>query len=98
MVLGLLVTLQFFIGTEVMVIMAITAVIGIGVIVVFAALRHPAELRDGARHAAVGLLAAAATAGVLLAYPMWFALAGPAHLSGQVWPNTRPAIQWHGAP
>ena len=25
------------------------------------------------------------TAGVLLAYPAWFALAGPAHLSGRVW-------------
>jgi hypothetical protein len=24
--------------------------------------------------------------GVLLAYPLWFALAGPAHLSGRIWP------------
>ena len=93
-VLGLLVTLQFFIGTEVLVIMAITAVIGVGVIVVAAALRHPAELRGSVHHAAVGLIAAAVTAGVLLAYPMWFALAGPAHLSGAVWPNIRPGF--HG--
>ena len=39
------------------------------------------------------MAAAAVTAGVLLAYPMWFALAGPAHLSGPVWPNIHPAFK-----
>ena len=91
-VLGLLITLQFFIGTEVLLIMAITAAIGVGTIVIFAALRDPAGLRRAAHHAAVGLAAAVVTAGVLLAYPMWFALAGPAHMPGLVWPNFHPAF------
>ena len=90
--LGLLVTVQFFIGTEVLMIMAIMAAIGIGLVVVYAAWRHPADAR--ARPPATppwASVAAAVTAGVLLAYPVWFALAGPAHLSGLVWPHFHPA-------
>ena len=84
--LGLLIVVQFFIGTEVLLIMAVTAGIGIVMVAVYAALSHPAVLRQAARHVAVGFGAAVLTAGVLLAYPTWFALAGPAHLSGLVWP------------
>jgi hypothetical protein len=84
--LGLLVVVQFFIGTEVLLIMAITAAVGIVMVVVYAALSHPTVLRQAAGHVGVGFGAAALTAGVLLAYPTWFALAGPAHLSGLVWP------------
>ena len=91
LVLGLLVTVQFFIGSEVLIIMAIVVVIGIAVVAVWAAWRHPADLHQGLHHTIVGLGAAAVTGGVLLAYPVWFALAGPAHLSGLVWPHFYPA-------
>ncbi len=89
--LGVLVTVQFFIGTEVLMIMAIMAAVGLVMVVGYAAVRHRDVLGPAARHAGVGLGAAAVTAGVLLAYPGWFALAGPAHLSGLVWPNFHPA-------
>ena len=89
--LGLAVTVQFFIGTEVLGIMAICAVIAVAMVVVVSAWRDPAALRRAVPHAAVGVGAAAVTAGVLLAYPVWFALDGPAHLSGLVWPHFYPA-------
>ena len=56
-------------------------------VVVYAAWRYPELLRQRARFAAVGLVAGAVTSAVLLAYPAWFALAGPAHFSGLVWPG-----------
>jgi len=85
--LGLLVTLQFFIGTEVLLIMASMGAVGVALVVLYAAHRCPDVLRSHARHALTGLSAGVATAVVLLAYPTWFALAGPAHLAGIVWPG-----------
>ena len=84
-VLGVLVFLQFLVGTEILTILAIAG----GLAVVLVALtwtRDPPALRDrAARHAATALAATGATAAVLLAYPVWFVLAGPAHYSGSVW-------------
>ena len=85
--LGLLVALQFFIGTEVLLIMSSMGAVGVTLVVIYAAHRCPDVLRDHARHALTGLSAGVATAVVLLAYPAWFALAGPAHLAGIVWPG-----------
>ncbi len=85
--LGLLVTLQFFIGTEVLLMMAIMGVVGIAFVAAYAAHRYPEVLRAHTRRAWTGLLAGGVTAGVLLAYPAWFAIAGPAHLSGAIWPG-----------
>ena len=48
---------------------------------------EPAELRRLAPHAAEGLAVGLGVGVVLLAWPVWFALEGPAHLSGLVWPN-----------
>jgi len=85
--LGLLVVVEFFVSTEMTVIVAISAVLGLALLVAYRAFTDRADLARRARRAAPGLAAAAATAGVLLAYPTWFALAGPAHLSGQLWPH-----------
>ncbi len=82
--LGLLVAVQFFIGTEVLAIIGIAAVCGV-VLVVLYGLRHREVLRARARFAVVAAVTAAVTAGAVLAYPVWFTLAGPAHLSGPVW-------------
>ena len=90
--LGLLVVLQFFLGTEMLAILLITGTVGLALIVVYAGWRRPAELRRRARHALVGLAAGAAVVVVLLAYPLWFALGGPAHLSGLVWPTLVPGL------
>jgi hypothetical protein len=90
--LGLLVVLQFFLGTEMLAILLIAGAVALVLIVVYAAWRHPAELRRRARHALVGLGAGAVVVVALLAYPLWFALDGPAHLSGQVWPTLPPGL------
>ncbi len=89
-VLGLLLVVQFFIGTEILAIMAIIGVIGIALVAGYAALRRPSELRRRADHAVKAMGAAGLVAVALLAYPTWFALAGPAHLSGLIWPTVKP--------
>ena len=84
LLLGALVGLQFFVGTELLVIVMIT--LGTLVIVLSAvALYHREVVAQRGRHAMVALTAAAGAAVALLSYPLWFALAGPAHLTGPVW-------------
>jgi hypothetical protein len=85
--LGLLVVVQFFIGTEVLIIMAIAVGFGVVVLVAYGLFRRRDVVRSHAQHALVASYAAVATAGVLLAYPVWFVFAGPAHLSGNIWDN-----------
>jgi hypothetical protein len=92
--LGLLVFLQFFLGTELLLITAISVAIGLVFILTFAAWREKEALKRHWRHAVVGLTWGAGTSVVLLAYPAWFALAGPEHLSGQIWGGFR-FLQWN---
>jgi hypothetical protein len=86
LMLGLLLVVQFFVGTEVLVLLVIMAVPAALLLGAYE-LSHGHSVRAYARHAATGLVTAGATAGVLLAWPAWFALAGPAHTSGRVWPT-----------
>jgi len=86
LVLGLLLVVQFFVGTELLLLLGIMAVPA-AVLLGAYGWRHRAAVSAGARRAVVGLGTAVATAGVLLAWPTWFALAGPAHTSGRVWPS-----------
>jgi hypothetical protein len=86
--LGGLVTLQFFISTELLAITAITAVFGLVVLGIHGVVFHFGEVRRRIGRIATGLGVAAGVAAVLLAYPVWFAFAGPAHFSGRVWPST----------
>lgn len=73
-----LVVAQFFVSTE---ILATTAVITT-IAVVVVALRFPGAVRARFGHAARGLALAVAVAGALLAFPVYEALDGPAHISG----------------
>ena len=84
--LGVLALVQMSLGTEVLVIMALVAAFATVLVVVWGRAhratwdaRAPYALRAGAT--------AVVSSAVLLAYPAWFALAGPAHLSGDVWGN-----------
>ncbi len=83
--LGALVAVQFFVGTEVLVITVIAAAIGVALVVLYGVLAHRQAVEARRRHAVVGLAAAAVTSVVLLAYPVWFALDGPARLAGRIW-------------
>jgi hypothetical protein len=89
-VLGVLVVLQFFIGTEVLVMVVLTAALGVLLLVGYAALFEREALRARVAGSFAGLATAGGVAVVLLAYPAWVALAGQAHLSGLVWPSITP--------
>ncbi len=85
-VLGVLVFAQFFLSSEILAIVAVLFVIALVVLVAAAVLvADPAELRRRVPHAAKGLGVGLGLGAVLLAWPAWYALDGPAHLSGLVW-------------
>ena len=85
LMLGLLLVVQFFIGTEVLLMTVGFITFGIVLHVAFAALHRPGEIQLTGRPIAIGLGTALATSFFLLAYPAWFALRGPASFSGRVW-------------
>jgi len=88
--LGLLVVAQFFVSTEMLAIVTLCAACAVVLLVADAALRHRGDIAARAPHALRALGVAAAVALVLLAYPLWFTLDGPARLSGLVWPTLVP--------
>ena len=85
--LGLLVFYQFFLSSEVLALCAVLVVVCVAVLVVAARIADPDGLRRRAPHAAQGLGVGLLVGVVLLAWPVWFALDGPGHLSGLVWRN-----------
>jgi hypothetical protein len=82
LVLGSLCVAQYLISQEVLVTTVLIS--GIGVLVLV--LARPREVLKRWRHAASGLGYAIVLSGVVLAYPIWFALAGPQHLVGYPFP------------
>lgn len=82
--LAVLATFQFFISTEVLTITVVLMAVGVMVLVAWSAVAAPQELSRRLPHAARGALVAAVGAAAALAYPLWFALAGPANLPGQI--------------
>ena len=73
--LGLLVTAQFFSSSEMLADTAELCVLGTLVL----AVAYRRQVRARLRHAVTGLATATGLASVLLAYPIWFAVAGPQH-------------------
>ena len=69
---------------------ALSAVLALVVLGVLAALRPPADLSARLRRLGVGTAMALGVSVPLLAYPVWMTFAGPAHLTGLVWPNAEP--------
>jgi hypothetical protein len=88
--LGALIVLQFFSGTEMLVMLAMATVTTLVVLGLAALVRDRAAVRVAVRHAAPGLAVAAGLSLVLLAWPTYYALAGPGHFVGQVWPSFPP--------
>lgn len=81
LLIGLLTIVQFFIGTEVL---AMTVAIALPTLLVAAFVRPKATaLPFAALRQAAGT--AFVVVGVCLAYPLWFALAGPQHVTGPAW-------------
>jgi hypothetical protein len=86
-VLGALLTAQFFISTEILLIIVVATVVSLGVLAVVAAAVDRRALVEAARAGAPGLLVGAGVAGVLLVGPALFAFYGPSHYRGEVWPG-----------
>ena len=76
---------QFFVGTELLVMTAIVAGTGAVLVVAGAAILRRDVVIARAPYALRAAGAAVVSSVVLLAWPTWFALAGPAHLSGSIW-------------
>jgi hypothetical protein len=88
--LGVLVALQFFLSTEILAIVFICTLAALAMLVGYAAIFRRSDLIVRAPYGLRSLVNAAVVAIVLLGYPVWFALDGPAHLSGLVWPIIQP--------
>ena len=88
--LGLLVTVEFFVSSEMVLIVVLAGLFALALLAGYAAIHDLDDLRRRVRHGAVGLATAAGVAVVLLAYPVWFFLAGPSHLTGTVWSTDVP--------
>ena len=82
-VLGGLVVVQFFVSTELLAVSAIVAFVGLVVL----AVSSPRRALPALRAAAPGLLVGFVIASAVLAYPAWFAVAGPRHITGPVFPD-----------
>jgi len=83
--LAVLVAVQFFVSTEVLVIIALFVALAVLMLVCFVAVREPGEIGPRTAHAARGSIVALGGGAVLLGYPVWFLLRGTAHLTGPIW-------------
>ncbi len=92
--LGILLALQFFIGTEILLVTVAAAAVGVVFVVAHGMVHDVGDVRRRLPYVAASAGAGAATVVALLAYPLWFALAGPAHLSGPIWPDN--VFAWGG--
>jgi len=86
--LGVLVAAEFFVSVEVLLLLVLFAVFAAVLGSVLAGGRRPGPVVASVRPGLPGLGVAVAVAAVLLAYPVWFFFAGPAHLEGRAWPNS----------
>jgi len=85
LLLGVLVAVQFFIGSEVLTMTAITVAGSVLLALAAAAIFRRATLRARLPFAARGLGLAGLVGAALLAYPVWFAMNGPDHITGSDW-------------
>ena len=90
-VLGALIVVQFFIGTELLVLMAITIACSLVIIGIAALVMDRAACIDAVRSSLPGFGVAIAISLVILAWPALYALAGPQHYNGVIWPGRPPA-------
>jgi hypothetical protein len=82
--LGLLTAAQFLISQEILVVVAILAILGLACV----AVQQRANLPEFARSLVRPIGVALAITAVLVVYPVWMMVAGPQHFTGALWPTT----------
>ena len=82
--LGLLCVAQFLISSEILFDTAIVVVVAVVTAAIGLAFSDRDQLTARVRRTVEGGAWAAGVAGLLLAYPIWFSVAGPAHISGKI--------------
>ncbi len=87
-VLGLLVVVEFFVSVEVVALASLFALVAAAILGGWALIRHDRTAGRTVMEALPALGIAAGVTVVLLAYPLWFFFAGPAHLTGRAWPDS----------
>jgi hypothetical protein len=85
LLLGLLISVQFFIGSEILTMVTLTVAGSAVLVLICAAVARRDVLRQKLPFAARGLVLAAVVGGALLAYPVSFAISGPDHITGSDW-------------
>jgi hypothetical protein len=88
--LAALMAVEFFISTEMVLLISIAAALGTVVLMTYGWLAERDAFRSRRRHAVGGLVVAVVLASALLAYPVWSFVAGPAHLTGMLWSTNVP--------
>jgi hypothetical protein len=89
--LAALVVVQFFSGTELLVMLAVCVVLSLFVLGLVAFVGDRASCTRAVRAGLPGVVVATLTSVVVLAWPAYYALFGPGHYVGAVWPNIAPA-------
>ena len=87
LVLGLVMSWQFFIGSEVFAMTVVAGTLCIGALAVAVAMTNRPGLARAWHHGAAGFAVATATAILVLAAPIAYATLGPGHYRGPVWPG-----------
>ncbi len=87
---GFLLTLQFFISSELLLITVIGMIVALVLLAAYGAWHDRADLWSRLGRVATGLATAAGVGAALLAYPLWFFLRGPASLGTTVWSTNVP--------
>jgi hypothetical protein len=85
--LAIALVVQFFISTEILLVVGVACVVGLLILAVYGFARDRGGLLLHLRRARNGVAVGSALTALLLAYPTWYALAGPAHLRGKIWPT-----------
>ena len=89
--LGGLVVVQFFTGTEMLAMLTVAVMVSMLVLGTVSFVKDFDAAAAAARAGAPGVFVAAAIAIVVLAWPAAFALFGPGHFVGPIWPGIAPA-------
>jgi hypothetical protein len=90
---GGLCAVQFFVSSEILVMCVLATGIGVVILMLAGLVRSPDSVVRRWRHATLGLTAAIGTGVALLAYPAWYAVAGPQALPHRVFPD----VQYFGS-